>query len=134
MKVSPTNSTNRRRKLYVLMDSTWLHCGSSRAYYSNSRHYMIIGYQTKRLIALQIILNMCNIFSFEVTYYKEMCLKNYERSSKSMEAHDVILKNTLELIENYDYYLQTVVTNDNFWTKSVLKWKFFEISAKARKE
>ena len=115
------------------MDGAWINRGTGNLYKSAIGHQIVIGTQTGKVIALNVLSKVCSKCEAGTEHEEALCPKNYNGSSKGMEASGA-LENVQNLFENNKCYCHTIVMNDNSSTKSILQHSLEEKKIQSEKE
>ena len=73
--------------LSVQLDCGWNNRGSGRSYNSDSGQSVMFGNRTKKIISCEAMSKRCSRCEKGVPHDPLLCSKNYNGSSKDMEAH-----------------------------------------------
>jgi hypothetical protein len=115
----------------VSIDGGWNNRGSGRAYNSDSGHHITVGNRSGLVVALHYMSKRCSKCEMETKTGKRnlhdpnVCARNYEGSSKGMEAHGA-LKSCLNLHRNHNIVYEIIVMDDDSSTENILTWNFEE--------
>jgi hypothetical protein len=109
--------------LEVSGDTRWDKRGTGSNYNSDSGCHLITGNMTKRVLAACPMSRRCAKCEHDKEHPKELCSKNYDGSSKGMEAYGAS-QNVNRLFDNLKCYIKKYVSDDDLSTKSVLRWPF----------
>ena len=121
MEFSSTDTNNGgMRKLTTTMDGAWQHRGSGKGYNSDSGHHLLIGAMTGLVLAVHVMSKACSKCGTGKDHEDLLCPKNWESSSKAMEAHSAI-ENVTFVFYCYNVYCKIVVIDDNSLLKKVLQ-------------
>ena len=101
------------------MDGFQVQRGSGKSYNSKIGSNGIVGGQTKKVIGLEVMRKECRKCDVVKKHPTCLCMCNYQGSSKGMELTGAV-RNALNIFENYNAYLQTLVTDDDAATKRLL--------------
>ena len=112
--------------IVVSFDMGWQKRSSGNTYNSNSGHAFMIGAKTRKVIGMTLkskICSVCNAFrnSRASEIRNHDCVRNYENSSKAMEADSC-----LELVEfifdtyNGSVFLEYIVSDDDTTMKAIV--------------
>jgi hypothetical protein len=110
----------KKTGLSVQGDCRWDQRKGGRAYNSDSGTQLIIGNKTLKCIAVACMSKRCAKCERKKEHLPEFCSKNYEGSSKGMEATGA-LRNVLHLFNSLDVYVREYVMDDDASTKTILK-------------
>ena len=114
---------NNKVKLTVTYDMGWQKRSSGRRYDSSSGHAFIIGARSKGTIVMVLYSKACRNCDTAEKRREEAeeheCSKNFEGSSKSMEA-SAILKMVEDSFYNRFFIIDVIVSNDDSTMQAVL--------------
>jgi hypothetical protein len=105
-------------------DCRWDQRKGGRAYNSDSGTHLLVGNESLKAVAVECISRRCAKCERNSVHPFYLCSKNYEGSSKGMEAEGA-LRNVRLLYEEKDVFIVTFVMDDDSSTKSILRhsWK-----------
>ena len=121
------------RMLCVAMDGAWQNCGSGHSYNSNSEHHLIMGNQTGKVLLLHAMLQACAKCRKGIDHDKLLCPKNWDSSSKAMEANGAAI-NVYSIFSRYNAYCHTIVMDDDSSSKNVLQRRLLDMKNEAEKK
>ena len=133
MKLSPTDFENGRQMICGTMDGSWINRKSGKAYSSPFGTHVLIGGRTKKVLGIKEFSKVCRKCELDTIHEEELCPKNYEGSSKGMESTGAV-QNVLEIFNNYNAYVHTVVIDDDSATKRLLQQSYKEQQQDALKK
>jgi hypothetical protein len=105
-------------------DCRWDQRKGGRAYNSDSGTHLLVGNESLKTVAVECISRRCSKCERKKVHPFYVCSKNYEGSSKGMEAEGA-LRNVRLLYEQKEVFIETFVMDDDSSTKSILRhsWK-----------
>ena len=119
-----TRVKNNKVKLTVIYDMGWQKRSSGRRYDSSSGHAFIIGARIKGINEMVLYLKACRKYYAAEKIGEEAedpeCPKNFERSSKSMEASE-ILKMVEDAFYTQFFIIDIIFSNNDSTMQAVLK-------------
>jgi hypothetical protein len=113
----------KKTGLSVQGDCRWDQRKGGRAYNSDSGTQLIVGNKTLKCIAVACMSKRCQKCEGDKDHLPEMCSKNYEGSSKGMEALGA-LRNVMGLFGTNNVYVREYVMDDDASTKTILKHSY----------
>jgi hypothetical protein len=106
-------------------DSRWDQRKSGRAYNSDSGSHLLVGNATMKCVAVEVMSKRCSKCEKGIVHLPCFCPKNYDGSSKGMEATGAI-RNVIRL-NNQSVFLKTYVMDDDSSTKAILRHSWQEL-------
>jgi hypothetical protein len=105
-------------------DCCWEQRKGGRAYNSDSGTQLIVGNESLKAVAVECLSRRCAKCERKKIHPVFVCSKNYEGSSKGMEAEGA-LRNVRLLYHQKEVFIETFVMDDDSSTKSILRhsWK-----------
>jgi hypothetical protein len=103
--------------------SRWDQRKSGRSYNSDSGSHILVGNATMKCVAVEVLSKRCIKCEKGNDHQPFFCPKNYDGSSKGMEATGAI-RNVISL-HNQSVFIKTYVMDDDSSTKAILRhsWK-----------
>jgi hypothetical protein len=131
-KLSPIG-VDGRHALDVASDTRWDKRGSSRRYDSVSGCSVAFGLRSSLPIGIEAMSTVCIKCTKGTDHNKEVCPKNYEGSSKGMEATGAV-RIVRRLFENlkHNCYVAHLVTDDDSSVRKILTHSYKELLAALR--
>jgi hypothetical protein len=114
----------KRTAISVQGDCRWDQRKGGRAYNSDSGTHLIVGNESLKTVAVECLSRRCSKCEHNKIHPLFVCPKNYEGSSKGMEAEGA-LRNVRLLYNEKNVFIETFVMDDDSSTKSILRhsWK-----------
>jgi hypothetical protein len=112
--------------LDVSGDTRWDKRGTGSNYNSDSGYHLITGNKTKRVLTACPISCRCGKCELKKDHPNELCPKNYDGSSKGMEAHGSSINVNWIYNTEKKCYTRKYGGDDDYSTKSVLRWLYRE--------
>jgi hypothetical protein len=112
--------------LSVQGDCRWDQRKGGRAYNSDSGTHILVGNASMKCVAMECMSRRCAKCESNKQHPTYLCSKNYEGSSKGMEAEGA-LRNVRLLYEAHDVFIETFVMDDDSSTKSILRHSWSEL-------
>jgi hypothetical protein len=118
--ITPESETvDGRVSLSVQGDTRWDRRSSGHAYNSDSGASIMVGNHSSRVVALECMSKRCRKCELGLMHETTSCPKNYQGSSKGMEAVGA-LRNVQKIWDRGDCYVGTYVMDDDSTTRAVL--------------
>ena len=116
----PSNKPRLRHSLSIQLDTGWSNRGSGRSYNSDSGHSVMFGNKTKKIVSCYPMSKRCAKCEQNIPHSKECCSKNYDGSSKGMEAYAGSF-HTRNIWSQYGAFIGECVMDDDSSTRSVMR-------------
>jgi hypothetical protein len=117
---------NGRTGLSVSSDARWDKRGSGRRYDSLSGCSVMLGNRTKLVIAVEAMSQVCSKCRQGQQHEDSLCPKNYDGSSKGMEAEGAA-RIARRLFENYEVFIEEYVSDDDSSCRKILTHSFWDL-------
>ena len=122
---------NGKKGIIVAGDSRWDQKGSGISYNSDSGTHILVGTETGRVVAVHVMSKRCAKCESGKTHEEgDACSKNYDGSSKGMEATGAI-QNVLKLFNEHGCYAAMLACDDDSSSKAVLQWSYKDLEFNA---
>ena len=116
---------NSRTALSVSSDARWDKRGSGRRYDSLSGCSVMLGNRTKLVIAVEAMSQVCSKCRKGTPHEDSLCPKNYDGSSKGMEAEGAA-RIARRLFESHKVFIKEYVSDDDSSCRKILTHSFWD--------
>jgi hypothetical protein len=117
---------NGRTALSVSSNARWDKRGSGRRYDSLSGCSVMLGNRTKLVIAVEAMSQVCSKCRLGLPHEDSFCPKNYDGSSKGMEAEGAA-RTARRMFETYEVFIEEYVSDDDSSCRKILTHSFWDL-------
>ena len=114
------DAQKQRRSLSIQLDTGWSNRGSGRSYNSDSGHSVMFGNKTKKVVSCFPMSKRCAKCEKNIPHEQDFCSKNYDGSSKGMEAYAGEY-HTTNIWNNYNAFIGECVMDDDSSTRAIMR-------------
>jgi hypothetical protein len=115
--------SNGKVGLSVQGDTRWDQRKGGHAYSSDSGTHLLVGNETLTCVAVETMSKRCIKCERKITHNVDFCPRNYDGSSKGMEAVGAI-RSVTRLFDTLGVYIRTYVMDDDSSTKAILRHSY----------